>query len=120
MMASLWVTLQILTHRSCFGLAEVLSCHCSGERKSKTGWQAVTIQKRPLQPQGVLALWPGLGLALGLMPPEQAAHQQQAALLAVQQALQDIPPPHHITHYLDCCRHTDPMSGPEHMYYITK
>ncbi|KAL3134931.1 hypothetical protein ABBQ32_007893 [Trebouxia sp. C0010 RCD-2024] len=54
------------------------------------------------------------------MPPEQAAHQQQAALLAVQQALQDIPPPHHITHYLDCCRHTDPMSGPEHMYYITK
>ncbi|KAL3146806.1 Chk1 protein kinase [Trebouxia sp. C0009 RCD-2024] len=91
------------------GLIKTSFCGNSyyGEKKTKRGWTAVTIKKRLLQP-------------LGWHPPEQAALQEEAALMAVQQALQLTPLPHHITHYLDSFRHTDPTYGLDCMYFVTK
>ena len=88
-------------HSSC----EVLEWLCSGEEKSKSGWQAVTIKKRVIEP------W-----AMGLIDDEAAALQEKAALLAVKDALQTVLEPHHIVQYLDCYRHTDVTDGLERMY----
>ena len=50
------------------------------------------------------------------------ALQEKAALLAVKEALQTIPDPHHITHYLESYRHTAHTDGNQTdcMYFITK
>lgn len=81
----------------------------SGEHKTQSGWEAVTIKKRILPP-GIFN-W---------LPAEAAALQEEAALMAVREALQAIPEPHHITHYLESYRHTDVTDGMEYMYYITR
>lgn len=88
---------------------KVWKCICSGEHKTQSGWEAVTIKKRILPP-GIFN-W---------LPAEAAALQEEAALMAVREALQAIPEPHHITHYLESYRHTDVTDGMEYMYYITR
>ena len=53
----------------------------------------------------------------------ETALQEKAALVAVKEALQAMPEPHYITHYLECYRHTDATTNAlpmDCMYFITQ